>query len=170
MIQAIILMARGLGWDPASLALPAAFTIDWVIGLPISGKPNAILFGTNQYSVRDNLLFGLIVCTIGYVLLLVAGATWFHWLGLNSLSCRDGAVTRPVRTCRQPTIISKQRVARLPPIRLSRSAGMRAVVGLSMTREKKSPDRPVNAERVPSYQSATEIQSPSPGGSPSARR
>lgn len=83
MIPAIILVARGLGWQPASLALPAAFTIDWVIGLPISGKPNVILFGTNQYSMRDNLVFGLIVCTIGYVLLLIAGATWFHWLGLT---------------------------------------------------------------------------------------
>jgi anion transporter len=83
MIPAIILMARGLGWSPASLALPAAFTIDWVIGLPISGKPNVILFGTNQYSVRDNLVFGLIVCTIGYALLLLAGATYFHWLGLT---------------------------------------------------------------------------------------
>jgi sodium-dependent dicarboxylate transporter 2/3/5 len=83
MIPAIILMARGLGWEPASLALPAAFTIDWVIGLPISGKPNVILFGTNQYSVKDNLVFGLAVCTIGYVLLLLAGATWFHWLGMT---------------------------------------------------------------------------------------
>jgi solute carrier family 13 (sodium-dependent dicarboxylate transporter), member 2/3/5 len=83
MIPAIILLARGLGWQPASLALPAAFTIDWVIGLPISGKPNVILFGTNQYSVKNNLAFGLVVCTVGYALLLLAGATWFHWLGLT---------------------------------------------------------------------------------------
>lgn len=83
MIPAIIVMAQGLGWDPASLALPAAFTIDWVIGLPISGKPNVILFGTNQYSARDNLEYGLVVCTLGYLLMLLAGATWFHWLGLT---------------------------------------------------------------------------------------
>ena len=83
MIPVIILLARGLGWDPASLALPAAFTIDWVIGLPISGKPNVILYATNQYSARDNLRYGLAVCTIGYVVLLVAGATYFHWLGLT---------------------------------------------------------------------------------------
>lgn len=83
MIPAVILLARGLGWAPASLALPAAFTIDWVIGLPISGKPNVILFGTNQYSVKDNLVFGLAVCTFGYALLLIAGATWFHWLGIT---------------------------------------------------------------------------------------
>ena len=83
MIPAIILLARGLGWDPVSLALPAAFAIDWVIGLPISGKPNVILFGTNQFSVSDNVKYGLTVCTIGYFLLLLAGATWFHWLGLT---------------------------------------------------------------------------------------
>lgn len=83
MVPAIILLARGLGWDPVSLALPAAFTIDWVIGLPISGKPNVILFGTNQYSALDNLKYGLAVCTAGYVLLLIAGATWFHWLGIT---------------------------------------------------------------------------------------
>jgi di/tricarboxylate transporter len=83
MIPLIILLARGLGWTAASLALPAAFTIDWVIGLPISGKPNVILFGTGQFSVRDNLRYGLTVCTAGYLLLLLAGATWFHWLGLT---------------------------------------------------------------------------------------
>lgn len=83
MIPAIILLARRLGWEPAALALPAAFTIDWVIGLPISGKPNVILFATNQYSTRDNLKYGLAVCTAGYLLLLLAGATWFHWLGLT---------------------------------------------------------------------------------------
>ncbi|HEX7939338.1 MAG TPA: SLC13 family permease [Gemmatimonadaceae bacterium] len=83
MVPLIIVMAKGLGWDPVSLALPAAFTIDWVIGLPISGKPNVILFGTNQYSTKDNLVYGLIVCTIGYALFLIAGATYFHWLGLT---------------------------------------------------------------------------------------
>lgn len=83
MIPLVILTARGLGWDPVSLALPAAFTIDWVIGLPISGKPNVILYATNQYTARDNLKYGLAVCTGGYILLLVAGATWFHWLGIT---------------------------------------------------------------------------------------
>lgn len=83
MIPIIILLARQLGWAPASLALPAAFTIDWVIGLPVSGKPNVILFATNQYTARNNLKYGLVVCSLGYLLLLLAGATWFHWLGLT---------------------------------------------------------------------------------------
>jgi sodium-dependent dicarboxylate transporter 2/3/5 len=83
MIPLIIPLARQTGWNPVSLALPAAFAIDWVVGLPISGKPNVVLFATGQYSVLDNLKFGLAACTIGYALLLLGGATWFHWMGIT---------------------------------------------------------------------------------------
>ncbi len=83
MIPLIITLARQTGWNPVSLALPAAFAIDWVVGLPISGKPNVVLFATGQYSVMDNLKFGLAACTIGYALLLLGGATWFHWMGIT---------------------------------------------------------------------------------------
>jgi len=83
MIPLIITLARQTGWNPVSLALPAAFAIDWVVGLPISGKPNVVLFATGQYSVMDNLKFGLAACTIGYLLLLLGGATWFHWMGIT---------------------------------------------------------------------------------------
>lgn len=83
MIPIIITLAKALGWDPVSLALPAAFCIDWVVGLPISGKPNVILFATNQYSVADNFKYGILVCTIGVALLVLSAATWFHWIGLT---------------------------------------------------------------------------------------
>ena len=83
MIPIIITMAKALGWSPVSLALPAALCIDWVVGLPISGKPNVILFATNQYSVMDNFKYGFLVCTIGVILLVLSAATWFHWIGLT---------------------------------------------------------------------------------------
>ncbi len=83
LIPFFILLAKQLGYKPISLALPAAFCIDWVIGLPISAKPNVILFGTGQYTVLDNLKFGLIVCTIGVLLMLLAGVTWFRFLGIT---------------------------------------------------------------------------------------
>jgi di/tricarboxylate transporter len=83
MLPFVILMARQLGIKPLALALPAAFTIDWVIGLPISAKPNVILFSTGQFSVIDNLKFALIVATFGVFLLAVAGVTWFRFLGIT---------------------------------------------------------------------------------------
>ncbi len=83
LIPFIILLAKQLGYKATSLALPAAFCIDWVIGLPISAKPNVILFGTGQFSVLDNLKFGLVVSTIGVVLMIAAGLTWFRFLGIT---------------------------------------------------------------------------------------
>jgi len=83
MIPIIITLSKTLGWDPISLALPAALCIDWVVGLPISGKPNVILFSTNQYSVGDNFKYGMTTCTIGLIILVLSAATWFHWLGIT---------------------------------------------------------------------------------------
>lgn len=83
MLPIIITLAKALGWNPVSLALPAALCIDWVVGLPISGKPNVILFSTNQYSVVDNFKYGMLTCTIGVALLVLSAATWFHWIGLT---------------------------------------------------------------------------------------
>jgi anion transporter len=83
MIPIIITLTRSLGWDPVAFALPAALCIDWVVGLPISGKPNVILFATNQYSVGENFRYGVLTCTIGLVILVVSAATWFHWLGVT---------------------------------------------------------------------------------------
>lgn len=83
MIPIVITLARTLGWNPVSLALPAALCIDWVVGLPISGKPNVILFATNQYTVTQNFTYGMVTSTIGVVLFVLSGATWFHWLGIT---------------------------------------------------------------------------------------
>ena len=83
MIPMMIGIAQHLGYPPVSLALPAAFTIDWVIGLPISAKPNVILFTTGQYSVLDQLKYSVVMTTVGVVLLVVAGMTWFRVLGIT---------------------------------------------------------------------------------------
>ncbi len=83
MIPMVIAIAQQLGFPAIALALPAAFTIDWVVSLPISAKPNVILFSTGQYSVLDNLKYGLVAATIGIGILIIAGLTWFRWLGIT---------------------------------------------------------------------------------------
>lgn len=83
MIPMVIGVAQYLGYPPIALALPAAFTIDWVIGLPISAKPNVILFTTGQYSVLDQLKYGFVMTTVGVILLVIAGMTWFRVLGIT---------------------------------------------------------------------------------------
>jgi di/tricarboxylate transporter len=83
LLPIIITLAKTLGWDPLAFALPAALCIDWVVGLPISGKPNVILFSTNQFTVMDNFKYGMVACTLGVIFLVVSAATWFHWLGIT---------------------------------------------------------------------------------------
>ena len=83
MMPIVIAVAQQLGFPVLALALPAAFTIDWVVTLPINAKPNVILFSTGQYSVLDNIKYGFIVATIGIFVLTLAGLTWFRLLGIT---------------------------------------------------------------------------------------
>jgi anion transporter len=82
LIPVIIALAQKLGFNPVALALPAAFTIDWVITLPINSKPNVILYSTGQFSVFDSFKYGVVVTTIGLVFLIVAGFTLYRVLGI----------------------------------------------------------------------------------------
>ncbi len=83
MMPIVIAIAQQLNFPVLALALPAAFTTDWVITLPINAKPNVILFSTGQYSVLDNIKYGLIISTIGIAVLTLAGLTWFRFLGIT---------------------------------------------------------------------------------------
>jgi sodium-dependent dicarboxylate transporter 2/3/5 len=83
MMPIVIAVAQQLGFPVLALALPAAFTTDWVVTLPINAKPNVILFSTGQYSVLDNIKYGFTVATIGIAILTIAGMTWFRWLGIT---------------------------------------------------------------------------------------
>jgi solute carrier family 13 (sodium-dependent dicarboxylate transporter), member 2/3/5 len=82
-IPFVVSLAQHLGHNPLSLALPSAFTISWVIGLPISGKPNVLLFGTGQFSSIDCAKYGLTMTFITTLLFIVAGFTWFAFLGIT---------------------------------------------------------------------------------------
>ncbi len=82
LIPMIIAIANRLGFNPVALALPAAFTLSWVVTLPISGKPNVLFYGTNQYSICDHLVSGLAVCAMGTALLILAGFTLYRAMGI----------------------------------------------------------------------------------------
>lgn len=83
MMPIVIAVAQQLGFPVLALALPAAFTTDWVITLPINAKPNVIYFSTGQFSVLDNIKYGFVVSTLGIIILTIAGMTWFRFLGIT---------------------------------------------------------------------------------------
>lgn len=82
MIPIIVAIADAMGYNPVWFALPASFTLCWVIGFPFSAKPNLILYSTGQYNVIGQFWYGFIVKTLGIILLVLFGMTWFRLIGI----------------------------------------------------------------------------------------
>jgi solute carrier family 13 (sodium-dependent dicarboxylate transporter), member 2/3/5 len=66
-----------------SLALPVAFMIEHVYVLPFNSKPAALLYETDHYSITDAFKFGITMMLIGWILIIIAGETWFRFLGIT---------------------------------------------------------------------------------------
>jgi di/tricarboxylate transporter len=76
-------VANRFGFPVISLALPVAFTIEHVYVLPFNSKPAALLYETDHYSLADTFKFGMTMMVIAWVLNIVAGETWFRFLGIT---------------------------------------------------------------------------------------
>ncbi len=76
-------VASRFGYYPLSLALPVAFMIEHVYVLPFNSKPAALLYETGHYSLTDAFRFGITLMTLAWLLNIVAGETWFRFLGIT---------------------------------------------------------------------------------------
>lgn len=76
-------VANRFGYDVVSLALPVAFMIEHVYVLPFNSKPAALLYETDHYSLTDTFKFGFTLMVIAWLLNIIAGETWFRYLGIT---------------------------------------------------------------------------------------
>lgn len=76
-------VAGRFGFEVVSLALPVAFMIEHVYVLPFNSKPAALLYETDQYSYTDSFKYGLTMMIIAWFLIIIAGETWFRYLGIT---------------------------------------------------------------------------------------
>jgi len=76
-------VANRFGFSVISLALPVAFMIEHVYVLPFNSKPAALLYETDQYSLTDTFKYGVTIMVIAWLLNIVAGETWFRFLGIT---------------------------------------------------------------------------------------
>jgi len=76
-------VAGRFGFEILSLALPVAFMIEHVYVLPFNSKPAALLYETDMYSYPDTFKFGFTMMVISWLLIIVAGETWFRFLGIT---------------------------------------------------------------------------------------
>ncbi len=76
-------VANRFGYPVISLALPVAFMIEHVYVLPFNSKPAALLYETDMYTYTNTFKFGFTIMVIGWVLNIIAGETWFRYLGIT---------------------------------------------------------------------------------------
>ena len=76
-------VANRFGYEVISLALPVAFMIEHVYVLPFNSKPAALLYETDQYSMSDTFRYGFTMMVAAWLLSIVAGETWFRYLGIT---------------------------------------------------------------------------------------
>ncbi len=76
-------VANRFGFSVISLALPVAFMIEHVYVLPFNSKPAALLYETDQYSISDTFKFGITMMIIAWLIIIIAGETWFRFLGIT---------------------------------------------------------------------------------------
>jgi anion transporter len=66
-----------------SLALPVAFMIEHVYVLPFNSKPAALLYETDRYTFSDAFRYGLTMMVISWLVIILAGESWFRLLGIT---------------------------------------------------------------------------------------
>lgn len=76
-------VANRFGYEVLSLALPVAFMIEHVYVLPFNSKPAALMYETDQYTYADTFKFGITMMVVSWLLMILAGQTWFMWLGIT---------------------------------------------------------------------------------------
>lgn len=76
-------VANRFGYPVISLALPVAFMIEHVYVLPFNSKPAALLYETDMYSYTDTFRFGFTMMFISWIAIILAGETWFRYLGIT---------------------------------------------------------------------------------------
>ena len=72
-------LAIALGLPVEALVVPAAIAASCAFMLPVATPPNAIVFGSNQLSIKQMASAGLALNLIGTALVAALGTTLIHW-------------------------------------------------------------------------------------------
>lgn len=82
LIPTTITLASAAGVNPLLFALPASLTICDSITLPPHCKPNLIFYSTDYFNIKNQLVYGLLVLFIKWLIFGVCYFTWFRIIGL----------------------------------------------------------------------------------------
>lgn len=80
----LIGIAQKFGWDILGFTLPMAFLINQVYVLYFNSKPATICYLSNQYSSYDSFKYGIVMLTIGWVLVILWAQYVMPLMGFKS--------------------------------------------------------------------------------------
>jgi anion transporter len=80
-IIAIMQHVKTPGISVLGMTLLLQFVVSFGFILPVNSPQNMVAYGTDTFSSRDFIRTGLVITAVGFVLMLVLGATYWRWLG-----------------------------------------------------------------------------------------
>ena len=83
LLPILIAVLQTLPGDFSRLGMTMAlgFVVSYGFILPINAPQNMVCLGTETFNARQFAKVGIVVTLVGYGLMLVFAATWWHWLG-----------------------------------------------------------------------------------------
>lgn len=69
------------GMNIVGMTVLLQFVVSFGFILPVNAPQNMVAFGTDTFTARDFVRTGLVLTVVGYVLVLLLGATYWTWLG-----------------------------------------------------------------------------------------
>jgi anion transporter len=84
MIPIIIALLQGVktpGINVVGMTLIFQFVVSFGLILVVNGPQNLVAYGSDTFSARDFARTGIVLTVIGFALVLLLGATYWHWLG-----------------------------------------------------------------------------------------
>jgi sodium-dependent dicarboxylate transporter 2/3/5 len=69
------------GINVIGMTMVLQFVVSFGFILPVNAPQNMVAYGTDTFEARDFVRTGVVITIVGYVLVLVMGATYWAWLG-----------------------------------------------------------------------------------------
>jgi di/tricarboxylate transporter len=69
------------GINIVGLTMVLQFVVSFGFILVVNAPQNMVAYGTETFAARDFVRTGLVLTFIAYTLVMVLGATYWHWLG-----------------------------------------------------------------------------------------
>jgi len=80
-IIAVMQKVQTPGISVIGMTLLLQFVVSFGFILPVNSPQGMLAYGTETFVVRDFVRTGIAITVLAYVLTLVFGATYWHWLG-----------------------------------------------------------------------------------------